>query len=259
MTTARPEVIWSTEKIEVDGATFLTPQDADVYMNIESESSNLVLIKNRTMIDLLLAITAGRPVDRIVEIGIFKGGSAALLATLFRPTRLTALELSLEPVDALHDFVVARGFEDVVHAHYGVDQSDEEAVLKIVEGDHGAERLDLVIDDASHLYRETKRSFEMLFPRLRPGGHYVIEDWGWAHFDSPLWQQDGGWWHDRPALTNLLVELLMILARNSGLVAKVDITQEAAVITRGSGCAATSPVRLEDHYLNRGLPFRPIM
>ena len=39
------------------------------------------------------------------------------------------------------------------------------------------EPLDLVIDDASHLYGPTMASFEVLFPRLRPGGLYVIEDW----------------------------------------------------------------------------------
>jgi hypothetical protein len=37
--------------------------------------------------------------------------------------------------------------------------------------------LDLVIDDASHLLGPTRSSFNVLFPLLRPGGVYVIEDW----------------------------------------------------------------------------------
>jgi SAM-dependent methyltransferase len=40
--------------------------------------------------------------------------------------------------------------------------------------------LDLVFDDASHFYRFSKVSFETLFPLLRPGGLYVIEDWSWV-------------------------------------------------------------------------------
>jgi hypothetical protein len=44
--------------------------------------------------------------------------------------------------------------------------------------------LDLVVDDCSHLYEPTRASFNELFPRLRPGGAYVIEDWVWAH--TPL-------------------------------------------------------------------------
>jgi predicted methyltransferase len=35
--------------------------------------------------------------------------------------------------------------------------------------------LDLVVDDTSHL-GPTRASFNTLFPRLRPGGVYVIED-----------------------------------------------------------------------------------
>ena len=42
--------------------------------------------------------------------------------------------------------------------------------------------IDLVVDDASHLYEQTKATFAMLFPLVRPGGNYVIEDWSWAHW-----------------------------------------------------------------------------
>jgi hypothetical protein len=41
---------------------------------------------------------------------------------------------------------------------------------------------DLVIDDAAHVYGQTKRSFECLFPTLAPGGLYIIEDWAWEHW-----------------------------------------------------------------------------
>ena len=43
-------------------------------------------------------------------------------------------------------------------------------------------QLDLVIDDASHLLPETTASFNVLFPRLRAGGLFVIEDWSWQHY-----------------------------------------------------------------------------
>ncbi len=34
-----------------------------------------------------------------------------------------------------------------------------------------------MIDDASHLLDPTRSSFNVLFPLLRPGGVYVVEDW----------------------------------------------------------------------------------
>lgn len=37
---------------------------------------------------------------------------------------------------------------------------------------------DLIVDDASHLGKQTRRSLFNLWPFLDAGGHYVIEDWG---------------------------------------------------------------------------------
>ncbi len=39
----------------------------------------------------------------------------------------------------------------------------------------------MVIDDCSHQLAATRSSFETLFPRLRHGGLYVIEDWNADH------------------------------------------------------------------------------
>lgn len=36
--------------------------------------------------------------------------------------------------------------------------------------------LDIVIDDGSHINHITLKSFELLFPALKPGGLYIIED-----------------------------------------------------------------------------------
>lgn len=232
--------------------------DPDVYMNIESAAARFVLAKTRPMVDRLAGTIAELRPHRIVELGIFKGGSAVLLDALAQPVRLTAVELSSEPVEALEQWVAAHGRQDAVRTHYGVDQGDVDALSAVIAADHGAEQLDLVVDDASHLYRETRTSFEVLFARLRPGGRYVIEDWGWAHFPEPAWQEGGGIWHDRPALTNLVIEILMIAATGADLIANVDVVRDMVTITRGP-LKLDRPLSLRHHYRNRGLPFRPII
>ena len=50
-------------------------------------------------------------------------------------------------------------------------------LAEIVDEAFGDEPLDLVVDDCSHRYKPSRASFNELFPRLRPGGVYVIEDW----------------------------------------------------------------------------------
>jgi len=44
---------------------------------------------------------------------------------------------------------------------------------------------------------------EVLFPLLRPGGWYVIEDWQWAH--SPGFTDPTGYLTGQRGLSNLVV------------------------------------------------------
>ena len=60
---------------------------------------------------------------------------------------------------------------------FGVDQGNRAQMLEIMDREFGDAPLDLVVDDASHLYEETKASLEVLLPRVRPGGLFIIEDW----------------------------------------------------------------------------------
>jgi len=36
---------------------------------------------------------------------------------------------------------------------------------------------DLIVDDASHIGHLTAATFALLWPLIRPGGFYVVEDW----------------------------------------------------------------------------------
>ena len=257
MTVLAPE--WtSDESLELGGTRFNLLVDSSAYTAEDSSSNAFVLVKDRPMIEQMIHLVEALKPDRIVEIGIFKGGSAALLATLRPEARITAVDISPEPVTALDQFISEHELGGKVHAHYGVNQADTRQLVDIIEGDHGLAPLDYVVDDASHFYRETKATFEVLFPRLRCGGVYVIEDWGWAHFTAPLWQAGGGWFHDRPALTNLVVELLLIVGTGSEIISDIRITHDAVEIVRGSAPYAPN-IKLEDHYKNRGLPFRPLI
>lgn len=113
----------------------------------------------------------------LVELGIAEGGSAALGLLEARPRRFLAYELEENRLAALDEFVAERGFEDVFTGRYGVDQGDRERLARLVDEDLAGEQIDIVFDDASHILGPTRTSFEVLFPRLRPGGTFFIEDW----------------------------------------------------------------------------------
>jgi predicted O-methyltransferase YrrM len=248
----------SPELLVVDGTEFFVTSDRERYLNDSSTATRFIVAKTPAMVDRMAAAIAEIAPARIVELGIFKGGSAALLASLARPEQLSAIEIAPAPVAALEEFIVARGLGGIVSPHYGVDQGDAKLLAALVDEDHGRESLDLVVDDASHYYRETRAAFEVLFARLRPGGLYIIEDWGWAHFPEPMWQTGGGWFHDRPALTNLVIEILMVAATGEDLVSRVTVLRDTVTVERGP-VELDGTLRLENHYRNRGLPFRPLL
>ncbi len=52
--------------------------------------------------------------------------------------------------------------------------------------------LDIIIDDASHLGDISRLSLINLFPRLKSGGFYILEDWGTGYWES--WP-DGAQYH----------------------------------------------------------------
>ena len=118
---------------------------------------------------------------RIIELGIYQGGSAALFALLARPDRLVALDIQTTLYAALEHFIDGRDLRDRLHTYYGFDQSGGDGLRRLVADEFGDQPIDLVVDDASHLLGPTRASFNALFPHVRPGGVYVIEDWSWLH------------------------------------------------------------------------------
>ncbi len=143
----------------------------------EIPEGSLPVVKSRQMVERYIELSRELRPEIIVELGIRLGGSTALLTELNAPERLIALELNPTPPPPLVSYIERRGLDSVVRPHYGVDQADRLRLEKILVQELAGQAIDLVVDDASHQYSETLSSFETLFPHLRPGGLFVIEDW----------------------------------------------------------------------------------
>lgn len=141
----------------------------------------LPVAKDRSQVERYLRLSEELRPRVIVEIGIQRGGSTALLHALNQPLHLVAIELESEPATALAAYIQAHALQAIIRPHYGIDQADRAAVASIMTEELAGEPIDLVIDDASHLLEQTRISFETLFPLMRPGGLYVIEDWNAEH------------------------------------------------------------------------------
>lgn len=193
----------------------------------DGPAAGLQILKPRSVIEQYVELVERERPQRILELGIYAGGSTALLAALAKPERLVALDHAPGPQQGLADFLAARQLN--VELHYSTDQSDPEALDQIVAGFDGP--IDLVIDDASHLEPLSRASFEHLFPHVREGGAYVIEDWAWAH--QPVVANDPAY-HGVTPLSALVCEIVLALRRCPG-VGRVEMSASWALIRRGPG------------------------
>ena len=180
----------------------------------------------------------------VFELGIFDGGSTLFIAELAQPRRIVAIDRGpLEgDLERLRRHAANRGLGEIVWAYGKVDQADRSRLAEIVEEAFDGASLDFVIDDCSHMYEETKASFNELFPRLRPGGVYVIEDWRWAH--TPVGKEPlEGMFPDRVPLTRLLFEIALAVPGAPDVVTEMSIEHQLTVVRRGPGRGRSGHVR----------------
>jgi predicted O-methyltransferase YrrM len=235
---------------------------------VESTAEQFSIRKPLSLVEQYVAVVSKARPKTIFELGIAAGGSTALLALLTQPRKLVAVELEVEPVEGLADFIDRRGLGDSVRPYYGVDQADTERLAAIANDEFGDEPLDLVIDDASHYLVETRASFEVLFPRVKPGGLYIIEDWPAVHRfahaiasaqkpDSPGHQTLQTEVSERLApekpprpqpLTRLAIELMLARATSGDAVEEISLDGHWITVRRGQAELDPETFQLRDLY-----------
>jgi predicted O-methyltransferase YrrM len=213
--------------------------------------NRLFIYKTAALIQRYMNLLSERKPDTIVELGVFRGGSTALLQLLMQPARMLALELATERAELLDQFIEAEALAGSLRVEYGVDQADVDVVRKLTTEHLGEGRsVDLVVDDASHLLAPTRTAFETLFPRLRSGGSYIIEDFAVSQISAETFLGDAlagsdtaqrclthflriSLQADRTPLLLLAIEAMLAAISAPGLVAKVIMDREWLRIIRG--------------------------
>jgi demethylmacrocin O-methyltransferase len=106
---------------------------------------------------------------RLLELGILGGGSLQMWRDYFQKGIIIGFDR--EPFMA--------------------DYGDRVFFKQGDQGDPGAFRwikdewpFDIIIDDCAHQGALARASFNILFPHLKPGGIYVVEDWGTGYWGS---------------------------------------------------------------------------
>ncbi|MEM1065337.1 MAG: class I SAM-dependent methyltransferase [Pseudomonadota bacterium] len=120
--------------------------------------------------DRYFAPFRGRDRVRMLEIGVAKGGSLKMWRSYFGP------EATIFGIDIREK---CRGLGGA-SAEVRIGSQDDPYFLGDVVAEMGG--IDIVLDDGSHQMPHVRRTLEILFPMLAPGGIYMIEDLHTAYF-----------------------------------------------------------------------------
>jgi hypothetical protein len=117
------------------------------------------------------ALAAKLGIDAAVcELGVLQGHSLRLWQTLFPRGVIVGVDVDPEATwpEGTHKILCSQD-----------DPRLPDLLRSVIAG------FDLIVDDASHDGPRTRQTWSALWPLVRPGGFYVIEDWGvgFARYD----------------------------------------------------------------------------
>jgi hypothetical protein len=123
-----------------------------------------------------LKLAAALPSSAVVcEVGVLDGGSLAMWQTLFPDGVVIG-------ADRDEQASWPAGTRKIV-----AEQDDP--VLAGMVAEHAPDGCHLIVDDASHIGHLSGATFDLLWPLVKPGCYYVVEDWAdpWVFPASPRW------------------------------------------------------------------------
>ncbi len=121
---------------------------------------------------------------KLLELGVYKGGSLFMWRDYFEKGHIIGLDFYPTKIsDASGRIKTYQG------------RQEDRNLLDRIALENAPEGFDIIIDDCSHIASLSRISFWHLFENhLKPGGIYVIEDWGTGYWDEWI---DGIEYHER--------------------------------------------------------------
>src|SRR5205814_10022821 len=135
-------------KIDADGGFSLGGEKFVIEVAVPEKDRRpstreaFTIVKNEPYLRVYEDLASGFSPRSILELGIFEGGSYVFLDKLFKPRRMSAVEINQQPVAPLLNYVIAT---DGRFVHFSTSQSDRETLGRIVR-DELSDELDLVVD-----------------------------------------------------------------------------------------------------------------
>jgi len=116
---------------------------------------------------------------RFLEVGVYEGESTKVFSRYFEAGAIIGIDLQIRDIDF-------SGFNNVTYLKANQTNGD---ALGDIASNYAPDGFDIILDDASHVGYFSLLTFLHLFAHLKPGGLYIVEDWGTGYWST--WP-DGG-------------------------------------------------------------------
>jgi len=214
----------------------------------ELPDHDLIMLKNRQQRRLWEQRIKGRKgrINHILELGIADGGSLPYIFDICDADFIAGVDILPED-PKIREAYERSHLRGKYSLNFETDQTDRKALNKIVT-DHFKNDLDMIIDDASHFLGNTRASFEILFPHLRPGGIYVIEDYAWPHVEA-FAILAGKRYAGQPMTSQLVLELTMLMSTHPNWITRVVADINTITVVKGPA-KVPDPLSIKDNTFN---------
>lgn len=123
--------------------------------------------------------------SKVLEIGVGGAESMKMWLDYFPYAAVHGIDV----VHHTNDWNTPGGKPDPRYTFVHGDQSDE-TMWKCFLSDFGSD-WDVIVDDGAHISQHIITSFRMMWPHVRPGGFYAVEDLACAYSGLPHFLPDG--------------------------------------------------------------------
>lgn len=211
---------------KIEGSDFNFIDIRELSQSSDLNNRDVMIKKPKEMAENYRDFFSSKRIETLLEFGVAEGGSCVLFNQLFELRKYIGIDIKHS--EKALKIIEEKNLKDRTFFYFLISQSDKVKIRQIIEKHFSDDQIDLIIDDASHLFEHTLGSFEASFPFLRPYGFYVIEDWGWCHYmgfeNHPFVREK------QKSLTNLLALLIMLQASNPQLIRKIYIESPSLII-----------------------------
>ena len=164
---------------------------------------------------------------RILEIGVFFGASMKMWHDYFPNGEIYGVDTFEGKQGNGSRFKNSNSFlneaRNYDRMNIGIcDQSKRDDLLKLVNS--VKEPFDYIIDDGSHLMKDQQQTLGVLWPLVRPGGIYFIEDYASSY--------DTRYPDVRPDFSNTTVTMMKTFQSTGRIVSEYMTEEESSTITK---------------------------